>query len=40
MHLEEIGIDMRNWGGSAQDKDYTRALVDAALNLRIHKPWS
>ena len=35
MDLEEIGINARNWVGSAQDRDYWRALVNAALNLRV-----
>ena len=35
MDLKEIGIDTRNWVDSAQDRDYCRALVNAALNLRI-----
>ena len=35
MHLEEIGINASNWVGSAQDRDYWRALVNAALNLRV-----
>ena len=26
MYLEEIGINTRNWGDSAQDKDYWRAI--------------
>ena len=34
MDLEEIGINARNWDDSAQDMDYFRALVNAALNLR------
>jgi hypothetical protein len=29
-----LGIT-RNWVNSAQDKDYWRALVNAALNLRV-----
>ena len=33
--LEEIGINTRNWVDSAQDRDYWRALVNAALNLRV-----
>ena len=35
MDLEEIGIITGNWVGSAQDRDYWRALVNAALNLRV-----
>ena len=35
MDLEEIGINARNWVDLVQDKDYWRALVNAALNLRI-----
>ena len=38
MDLEEMGIDTSNWVDSAQDKDYWRALVSAALKL--HNPWS
>ena len=38
MDLEEIGINAGNWVDSAQDRDYWRALVNAAL--RFHKPWS
>ena len=34
--LKEIGINTRNWVGSAQDRDYWRALVKSALNLRVH----
>ena len=29
------GIDTRNWVDSAQDRDYWRVLVNAALNLRF-----
>ena len=32
MDLEEICI---NWVDSAQDRNYWRALVNAALNLRV-----
>ena len=35
MDLKNIGINTRNWVDSAQDKKYWRALVNAALNLRI-----
>ena len=35
MDLEEIGINAGNWDDSAQDKNYWRALVNAALNLRV-----
>ena len=33
--LKEIGINTRNWVNSAQDRDYWRALLHAALNLRV-----
>ena len=36
MDLEEIGINAGNWVDySAQDRDYWRVLVNAALNLRV-----
>ena len=35
MDIEEIGINSGNWVDSAQDKDYWRALLNAALNLRV-----
>ena len=35
MDLDEIGINAENWIDSAQDRDYWRALVNAALNLRF-----
>ena len=35
MNLEEIGINAENWVDSARDKDYWRALVIAALDLRV-----
>ena len=37
MELEEIGINEGNWVDSAQHRDYWRALVNAALNLRVSK---
>ena len=35
MDLEEIGVDVGNWVDLAQDRDYWRALVNVALNLRV-----
>ena len=35
MDLEEIGISAGNWANSAQHRNYWRALVNAALNLRV-----
>ena len=35
MDLEEIGINAENWVDSALDRDYWRALVNAALNLLV-----
>ena len=35
MDLEEIGINTRNWVYSVQNKDYWRAFVNVALNLRV-----
>ena len=35
MDLEEIGVSTRNSVDTAQDRDYWRALVNAALNLRL-----
>ena len=35
MNLKEIGINTGNWVDSAQDRNYWRALVNAALNLRV-----
>ena len=33
--LEDIGINAGNWVDSAQDRNYWRALVNAAFNLRV-----
>ena len=33
--LEEICVNAGNWVDSAQDRDYWKALVNAALNLRV-----
>ena len=35
MNLKKIVINVGNWVDSAQDRDYWRALVNAALNLRV-----
>ena len=35
MDLEEIGINARNWANSAQERNYSRAPVNVALNLRV-----
>ena len=35
MDLEEIVISAANWVDTAQDRDYWRAIVNAALNLRV-----
>ena len=42
MDLKETGVNTTNWVDSARDIDYWRALVNAALTLRVlvHKPWS
>ena len=35
MDFEVIGINAGNWVDSSRDRDYWRALVNAALNLRV-----
>ena len=35
MDLEEIGNNAENWVDSAQNSNYWKALVNAALNLRV-----
>ena len=35
MDLKGIGINTRNWADSIQERDYWKALVNAALNLRV-----
>ena len=33
--LKKVGINMRNWIDLAQDMDYSKALVNAVLNLWV-----
>jgi hypothetical protein len=35
MDLEDISINAWNWVDSTHDRDYWRALMNAALNLRV-----
>ena len=35
MELKEMGINVRKWVDSAQDRGYWKAFVNAALNLRV-----
>ena len=35
IYLEEIDVNTSNWVDSNKDRDYWRALVNAALNLRV-----
>ena len=35
MDLQEIGFNEGNWVDSAQDRDYWKTHVNAALNLRV-----
>ena len=35
MYLKDIGINTKNLVDSTQHRDYWRALVNAALNLRV-----
>jgi hypothetical protein len=35
MDLKEIGIKVRNWIDSAQNRDYWRTLVNAAFSLMV-----
>ena len=34
-NVREIGVNVRNWVDSAQDRDYWRHLMNAALNLWV-----
>ena len=38
--LKAIGINMRNWVNSAQDRDYLKDLMNATLNLQFQKSWN
>ena len=35
MYLKEIGISRKNWIDSAQDRDYSKALVNLPLKLQV-----
>ena len=35
MNLEEIGINASNWADLAQDRDYQRAIVNAAEAMEL-----
>jgi hypothetical protein len=35
LDLEEIGINEGNWVDPVQDRNYWRAVVNAALNLQV-----
>ena len=35
MDVKEFGISTMNWADSAQNRDYWKALVNAALNLQV-----
>jgi hypothetical protein len=35
MDLKEININTRDWIDSAQDRNYWRAVLNAALNQRV-----
>ena len=35
MNLNEIGVNTRNWDDLAQDRNYWRTLLNAALNLAV-----
>jgi len=35
MDLKETNINTRNWIDSAQNRNYWRAVLNAALNLRV-----
>ena len=38
--LKEIGVNMRIWTDSAQDRECWKVLDNVALNSRFHKLWS
>ena len=35
MNIKDIGINIRNWVDSVQDRDYWRALLNTELNFRV-----
>ena len=38
--LNKISVNTMKWVDSTQDRDYWRALVNAAFTSGFHKPWS
>ena len=36
--VREIGVNVRDWVDSAQDRDYWRALVNVVLSVLVHNP--
>ena len=40
MDLKEIGVNTRYWVDLAENRDYRRVVVKAALNSRFYKSWS
>ena len=40
MDLKEIGAKVRSWMDSVQFRDFSTALLNAALNPGLHNPWS
>ena len=37
MDVKDVGVNKKNWVGSAQDRDDWKTLANVALNLGFHK---